>query len=56
MITLYFLAAFFIAGWMFGVDYMNEIKWTFWERVGVAALALVWPFLLFLMWSEWRKP
>lgn len=55
MIITYFLISAFIMGWMFGVDYMNDIRWTFWELVGTAALAIAWPYLAFLLWCEWRR-
>ena len=57
MITTYFLIAFFLGGWLFGADSVDPLKrWGFWERLAIVALCIVWPFLLFLMWSEWRKP
>lgn len=55
MIAAYFLISAFIMGWMFGVDYMNDIRWTFWERVGTAALSIAWPYLAYLLWQTWRK-
>lgn len=55
MIITYFLISAFIMGWMFGVDYMGDIRWTLWERVGTALLSIGWPYLAYLLWQEWRK-
>lgn len=55
MITAYFLIAFFVMGWMFGVDCIDDIRLTFWERVGVTALSLAWPYLAYLLWREGRE-
>jgi hypothetical protein len=55
MINAYFLISAFLMGWMFGVDYMNDVRWTFWERIGTVALSILWPFLVFLLWREWCR-
>lgn len=55
MITAYLLIAMFFLGWAAGSEWESSKKLDAWQRIGLAALCIAWPVLLFLAWKVWRK-